>query len=125
MILDTNALSAFADGDTALAALVSGADRLALSPIVLGEYRFGIAASRFRARYEAWLERIEAEAEILPMTNATSRHYAQVRRELRMAGTPIPWHDIWIAAQCREHRLPVTSQDAHFDQVEGIRRLSW
>jgi len=125
MILDTNALSAFADGDPDLGALVSGADRLALSPIVLGEYRFGMASSRHQARYEAWLGRLMPEVEILPLTDATSRHYVQVRRELRQAGTPIPWHDIWIAAQCREHKLPVASRDTHFDHVDGIRRLDW
>lgn len=50
---------------------------------------------------------------------------AQVRCELRQAGTPIPANDPWIAALSRQHGLPILSQDAHFDLVKGIQRLRW
>ena len=49
MILDTNALSAAADNDPGLAAVLARADQMALPVIVLGEYRHGIAQSRHRA----------------------------------------------------------------------------
>ncbi len=49
LILDTNALSAVADGEASAMELVAGADRVALPVIVLGEYRLGIAQSRHRA----------------------------------------------------------------------------
>ncbi|MBC7367075.1 MAG: hypothetical protein H7343_09735 [Undibacterium sp.] len=55
MILDTNALSALADGDTALTAKLGDTAHLSLPVIALGEYRFGIMASRHRKTYEAWL----------------------------------------------------------------------
>jgi tRNA(fMet)-specific endonuclease VapC len=48
-----------------------------------------------------------------------------VRVELKSAGTPIPSNDVWIAALCRQHRLPLLSRDRHFDGVPGIRRLAW
>ena len=57
MILDTNALSAFADGMPPVVQQVGTADELHVPVIVLGEYRFGIATSRRRREYEAWLAR--------------------------------------------------------------------
>jgi len=39
LILDTNALSATADGDPSAIELVARAQRVAISVIVLGEYR--------------------------------------------------------------------------------------
>jgi tRNA(fMet)-specific endonuclease VapC len=54
-----------------------------------------------------------------------AKHYAEVRQELRVSGRPIPENDVWIAALARQHKLPVVSQDAHFDAVRGIRRRTW
>jgi len=62
---------------------------------------------------------------VLEVSDATSASYAEVRLELRRAGTPIPTNDIWIAALCRQHALPILSQDEHFDLVDGVRRVSW
>ena len=125
MILDTNALSAFADDDAAVVAQVGTADELYVPVIVLGEYRFGIAASRHRSEYEAWLTRGRAFWRILPVGEETTAHYAAIRQELKKAGTPIPANDTWIAALARQHHLPVVSRDAHFDEVEGLTRLGW
>ncbi|MSU35075.1 MAG: hypothetical protein EXS36_08160 [Pedosphaera sp.] len=36
-----------------------------------------------------------------------------------------PENDIWIASQCRQHRLPVASRDGHLDKVHGLKRVSW
>ena len=48
MILDTNALSAFADDIRPVVQQIATADELHIPVIVLGEYRFGIATSRRR-----------------------------------------------------------------------------
>jgi predicted nucleic acid-binding protein len=66
MILDTNALSAFADGVHAVVQQIGTADELHVSVIVLGEYRLGIATSRRRREYEAWLARGRAFWNVLP-----------------------------------------------------------
>ena len=54
MILDTNGLSALADGDLTLEPILRQATSISLPVIVLGEYRYGIRQSRNRARYEHW-----------------------------------------------------------------------
>ena len=101
------------------------AQRLVVPSIVLGEYYFGIRQSRHRARYESWLRRHLPLAEAATVTSGTADIYAGVRLRLKRAGTPIPSNDTWIAALCRQHALPVLSNDAHFDAVDGVRRIAF
>jgi len=125
MILDTNALSALAEGDSAVVAKVSHASQVAVPVIVLGEYRFGVARSRHHSEYERWLEEILSVSRVLDVSEETTIRYAEIRVELKEAGTPIPSNDVWIAALSRQHALPVLTRDQHFDLVEGLRRLDW
>jgi predicted nucleic acid-binding protein len=99
--------------------------KLYLSPIVLGEYRFGIAASRHRSTYEKTLEDLLNDIPVLPMDDQVARSYADIRRQLKIKGNPIPWHDIWIAAQARCFGLPILSKDQHFDSVPRLKRIDW
>ena len=65
MILDTNALSATAEGVPAILRALSRADELLLPAIVLGEYRYGIAQSRHRVRYTRWLDSLIGDCTVL------------------------------------------------------------
>lgn len=125
LILDTNALSAIAGGETEAVRLFQEADSIALPVIVLGEYRFGIAQSRFRQAYEKWLAGMIAACRVLEIADSTTAHYASIRSELKAAGAPLPSNDVWIAALCREHRCPLLSHDRHFDAVGGLQRIGW
>jgi len=125
MIVDTNALSAAADGDAAVIAILGRAGQLAVPVIVLGEYRYGIAQSRHRASYEEWLAELLRDCSVLDITEPTTHHYAEILLELRRIGKPIPTNDLWIAALCRQHALPLVSRDRHFDLVVGNKRLEW
>ena len=125
MILDTNALSAWAEGRAAIEAHLRAADRLVLPSVVLGEYYFGIRQSRHRGRYEDWLARCLPLTEIATVTSATADVYADIRLELKRLGAPIPPNDVWIAALARQHGFAVLSNDRHFDIVSGVRRIAF
>ena len=125
MILDTNALSAVAEGETGATQQVSRAGQIAIPVIVLGEYRFGIAQSRRRREYERWLEELVTVSRVLDVNEETAIGYARIRVQLKEAGTPIPSNDAWIAALGFQHGLPILSRDRHFDFVKGLRRLDW
>ena len=125
MILDTNALSAAADNDPAVTSILARAERVAIPMIVLGEYRYGIAQSRHRAAYEDWLAGLLNDCLTLDVNEPTTHHYAEITLELKRAGKPIPTNDLWIAALCRQHSLPLLSRDRHFDAVKGIKRIGW
>jgi tRNA(fMet)-specific endonuclease VapC len=125
MILDTNALSAAADDDPAVIALLAHADQVAIPVVVLGEYRYGIALSRNRASYANWLKGLLQDCLVLDIHEPTTHYYAEITLELRQKGRPIPTNDIWIAALCRQHSFPLLSRDRHFDLVPGAKRIGW
>ncbi len=125
MILDTNGLSALAEGEPGLEPLLRKAAQVAIPVIVLGEYRYGISQSRNHIHYEQWLAEYLPSFRILEVDERTTISYSSVRGELKKAGTPIPSNDVWIAALCRQHSLPLLSRDRHFDAVSGIIRFDW
>jgi len=125
LILDTNALSAAADREPAALEVIATAERLAVPVIVLGEYRLGIAQSRHRTDYENWLREWMETVTVLDVDEETTHHYAAMGWELKRSGKPIPANDLWIAALCRQHSLPLISRDRHFDVVRGLERIDW
>jgi predicted nucleic acid-binding protein len=125
LILDTNALSAIAEGAPGAVGKFAHARQVAIPVIVLGEYRFGIAQSRHRREYERWLEEMLSLVRVLEVDEETAVWYARIRAQLKGTGTPIPSNDVWIAALCRQHALPLLSRDQHFDLVRGLQRLDW
>ncbi|MGH8674834.1 MAG: type II toxin-antitoxin system VapC family toxin [Burkholderiales bacterium] len=124
MILDTNALSAFVDGQAGVGEILRRQARAAIPVIVLGEFRYGIAHSRHRSDYEAWLESHLPDFDVLEVTQETALAYAALRVRLKRSGRPIPANDAWIAALALQHQLPVLSRDEHFDAVPGLERES-
>jgi predicted nucleic acid-binding protein len=125
VILDTNALSAFVDGEAAVGELMRHQARACVPVIVLGEFRYGIAQSRHRAVYEQWLQSQLRNFEVLAVTDETATSYAALRVALKRQGTPLPANDAWIAALALQHRLPVLSRDQHFDSVPRLTRRAW
>jgi predicted nucleic acid-binding protein len=125
LILDTNALSAIAEGEPGVANIFARARVVAIPVIVLGEYRYGIARSRHEREYERWLEEMVSISRVLEIDEETALWYARLCGQLKDAGTPIPSNDAWIGALCRQHALPLLSRDRHFDLVKGLRRLDW
>ena len=125
MILDTNALSAWADGLPSIESHLRSANSLIIPSIVLGEYYFGIRQSRYRERYEEWLRDYLPLVQVATAGHTTAQSYAEIRLELKKQGSPIPSNDTWIAAMARQHQLPLLSQDRHFDQVKDLRRIAF
>lgn len=125
MIVDTNALSAWRDGDGDLLQVMALAPLLALPVIAIGEYRYGAIKSSQRPLIESWLNQIIRTIRVLSVSVETTESYAGVRSMLDRKGSPIPSNDMWIAALALQHRLPIISRDAHFDVVDGITRVSW
>lgn len=125
MILDTNALSAWADGKEACRPAFLRAPRLVVPVIVLGEFLYGIRRSRHRARYEAWLAENLPFTQIQPVSEGTTGGYADLRLYLQSIGKPIPANDLWIAAITVELGLPLLSNDAHFDEIPRLVRIGF
>ena len=125
MILDTNAISALADGDEGLSGKMESVSVPSLPSIVLGEFRYGILGSKFHSRYEGWLQNSLKAFAVVSVDGATAVHYAAIRFGLKSRGSPIPENDIWIAALALQYRLPVLSRDRHFSFIPEIRHVTW
>ena len=125
LILDTNALSAFVDGQSSLRRAIEPESDLALPVIVLGEYFFGVRQSRHRVRYEEWLKAHVSKFVVLEVKRETATRYAEIRSELKAAGHPIPSNDIWIAALARQHGCSLATRDRHFEAIRGLRLIEW
>jgi tRNA(fMet)-specific endonuclease VapC len=125
VILDTNALSAFADGDEKLLRVIENEPELAVPAVVLGEYLYGIQQSRMRTSYQAWIKTNLPFFSLLPVVRETAERFSEIRHELKAAGTPIPTNDVWIASLARHHRMRLVTRDSHFRAVQGLHILAW
>lgn len=125
MILDTYAVSALLSGDKKIAGVIAASVTHQVPLPVVGEYLYGILASRRQRRMMSLFRRLEADSEVLYPNRETANVYAAIRAELKELGRPIPESDIWIAALARQHGLEIVSRDRHLDAVSGIRRIGW
>ena len=125
LALDTNRYSDFVRGEASVAEIVETADEVWLPFIVIGELRAGFAAGSQGPRNEATLHRflLKPGVGILYADEQTTYHYANVYRQLRQQGTPIPTNDMWIAALALQHSLTLCARDAHFDALPQLLRV--
>lgn len=87
---------------------------------VVGELLFGALNSQRCEANLAHLYKLFERTNILEMGYKTATVYANTRRMLKQRGQPIPENDVWIAALCLEHNLPLVTKDEHFKWVEGL-----
>ena len=118
------------DTSVAIAVLAGQAGTLAsqspeefLLPVpVIGELRYGALNSRRSAENLVEVERLVSRCRVLDITVATAAVYARLRLGLKEKGRPIPENDLWIAALCVEHQMPLVTFDGHFDEIEELER---
>ena len=125
LALDTNRYTDLCRGDLVVIEAVEMADEVWLPFVVVGELRAGFAAGSQGPRNEAILRRflLKPGVAILYAGEQTTHHYANVYRQLRKQGTPIPTNDMWIAALVLEHSLVLCARDAHFDALAQIVQI--
>lgn len=123
ILLDTNAYAAFKRGVSEVIEVLRHAPVIGINCIVLGELLAGFAMSSREAANLEELNRFigTPRVRLYSVNDETSKHYAEVYRELRRIGQPIPTNDMWIAATALQHNMAVISFDGHFKAVKGLR----
>ncbi|HEX5044441.1 MAG TPA: type II toxin-antitoxin system VapC family toxin [Candidatus Polarisedimenticolaceae bacterium] len=123
--LDTNRYVDLCKGVAATVQVVADADRVYLPFVVMAELRAGFALGRHSANNERVLRRflMKRGVDVLFADEGTTHHYATTFRQLRLQGTPIPAHDLWIAALVLQHGLLLHSRDAHFHHLPQVLRI--
>ena len=125
LALDTNRYVDMCRGNAQVIANVAQAEMVLVPFAVLAELRAGFLVGNQAKSNERALQRFLATpgVDILFASETTTVHYAQLYRQLREQGTPIPTNDLWIAALCAEHRLTLYSRDEHFAHLPQLDRL--
>jgi tRNA(fMet)-specific endonuclease VapC len=78
VIVDTNALSAIADEQPGIRAVLQKATLVAIPVIVLGEYIFGVSQSTHRSHYQKWLGENLPGFRIFNITDETAQSLRRV-----------------------------------------------
>lgn len=118
--LDTNEAIAVLNNTDDAGSWVCGFSTVYLPVPVVGELRFGALNSRRAGENLQHVAGLVQRCRILEIKLSTAELYADVRLHLKRHGKPIPENDIWIAALCIEHGLPLGTSDEHFVHVEGL-----
>jgi len=123
VVIDTNAYSAFKQGDLEAAEVVAAAETIVLSATVLGELLAGFSTGKRGEVNKQELQEFLADPKVIFLTvNAqTAEEYANIYQYLRSQGTPIPTNDMWIGAIAKQLEMAVFTYDAHFSKIEGLR----
>jgi len=122
--LDTDVSIKFLNGDTNIDAILLKYSEICLPAIVVGELVFGALNSKHAEQNLARHRKLIHSAKVLAITEVTANTYAKLRLALKKKGKPIPENDLWIAATCIEHKLPLMSSDAHFEYIDQLNLMS-
>jgi tRNA(fMet)-specific endonuclease VapC len=124
VILDTNRYRDFCANVPEVVRVVRQAERIALPFVVLAELRAGFAAGKRGRENERVLNLFlnRPRVSLLFADEETTFHYARLYIQLRQQGTPIPTHDLWVAALVEQYRAILCTRDAHFDHLPQIPR---
>ncbi len=125
VLVDTNRYRDFCQGAEAVVSLFRQASQIHIPFIVVGELRAGFACGTKSLANERTLTRFlqRSRVNLLLANDETTRHYANLFRQLRSQGTPIPTNDLWIAALAVQHDLILLSRDNHFRHLPQIERI--
>ncbi len=122
ILFDTNAYAAFKRNDAAIIEIVQNAERLGISPVVIGELMAGFDGGSKSKQNRVELQEFLGSPRIIvySITLDTSHFFSQIYDSLKSKGKPIPTNDMWIASQALEHGCVVCTYDKHFGYIEGL-----
>lgn len=122
LVLDTSAYSHFRTGHSGVLDLLAGAPVVVVPAVVLGELQAGfVLGKRVEENRHILAEFLdEPFVSILDVTAATGRHYGKIFAALRLAGTPIPINDVWIAAATTECGGHLLTFDNDYHRIAGL-----
>ena len=122
-LIDTSVLIDVERRASALDDAVGPRERV-ISVITTSEFLHGVhrvADDGERMRREAFVERLLASIEAVPITEMVARAHARLSAALQQAGTTLSVHDQWIAATALSHGMAVATANVRdFERVPGL-----
>jgi predicted nucleic acid-binding protein len=101
-------------------------EAFAISVVTKAELRVGIFAAENVETRDRRLVTFELANRIvsLPVDGAVARAWSQMRAYMRASRKRVRVNDMWIAATAAAHEIPVVTQDADFDALNGVAGLT-
>ncbi len=123
-LLDTSVLIAVESGRSLRTEAMP--EVTAISVVTKAELRVGIFAADDIETRDRRLATFELANRIvtLPVDEAVSRAWAQMRAYVVASGRKVTINDMWIAATAAAHEIPVVTQDGDFDALSGVAGLT-
>jgi tRNA(fMet)-specific endonuclease VapC len=123
VLIDTSAYSRLLLGSPEVLQALESADLVYLPVFVLAELYFGFKGGSKEKQNRDLLARFlhRPTVRIIPATRETAEVFAEIKHALQRAGTPLPLHDVWTAAQAFETGSVLATFDAHFQKIAGLR----
>jgi len=118
--LDTGVAIKFLNGDETVNEYLSRYHEIYMPAVVAGELIFGALNSKHAEQNLSRHKKLIQRTQILNITETTANIYATTRLSLKKKGKPIPENDLWIASVCIEHKIPLISNDAHFENIDRL-----
>lgn len=123
-LLDTSVLIAIESGRSLRTEAIPGT--VAISVVTKAELRVGLLAAEDIETRDRRLATFELANRIvsLPVDDAVSRAWAQMRAYVRASKQKVRINDMWIAATAAAYEIPVVTQDEDFDALNGVAGLT-
>jgi predicted nucleic acid-binding protein len=104
------------------------ADRAVICPITRGEILYGLerlSQGKRRRGLEVEATHWFAQFSCLPLPEAAGDHYARIKREAEVKGTPLDENDLWLAAMATASGAVLVTSDTDFQKVTGLSSDDW
>ncbi len=123
-LLDTSVLIAVESGRSLRAEAMPNVTEI--SVVTKAELRVGIFAAENIETRDRRLMTFELANRIvsLPIDEAVSRAWAQMRAYVNASDQKVGVNDMWIAATAVAHEIPVLTKDGDFDALSGVAGLT-
>ena len=122
IVIDTNRYKDFCEGIKEAVDIIRKSSEIYIPFIVIAELRAGFACGKRGPENEQILSRFLNKERVknLYADDGTTLVYANLFRQLRTQGTPIPTNDLWISALTVQHGLLLFGRDKHFKNLPQI-----
>jgi predicted nucleic acid-binding protein len=123
-LLDTSVLIAIESGRSLRREAIP--ETVAISVVTKSELRVGVLAAEDIETRDRRLTTFGLANRLvsLPVDEAVSRAWAQMRAYVRASEQKVRINDMWIAATAAAHEIPVVTQDEDFDALNGVAGLT-
>jgi tRNA(fMet)-specific endonuclease VapC len=122
VLIDTNIYSLAMKGDGNVVDALRKIDLIGFTAISVGELYSGFkSGNRETTNREELNVFLDSPRVVVHAINVeTADFYASILNNLKVAGTPIPTNDIWIAAVAFQHGYIMFTKDRHFNLIPGL-----